>query len=366
MRILFLEQFGELGGGQRNLLDLLPAVRDEGSNALVGAPGDGPLLERVRAMGFEAAEIPLSRYADGHKTAADAARFPIDTLRLQRWIARMPADLISVGGPRLLMAASFGACGRSVIFQAQHFLNAENFSSQRALRMAGWAIRNAQMTVVANSGHVAEQYRKFANVRIVYNGVAEIPFARRKRDGEWRVGMIGRIAPMKGQTDFLRAAPAIPGARFIICGSPMFSPRAYVDEVHRLAEGLPVEFTGWRDDVGAVLGELDLMVVASTAQEATTRVILEAFSAGVPVVAYAAGGIPEILRDGENGFLARERSAEALAQRVREAMNSDLDRIARRARAEFEEKFTVRRYREEMLGMYRSAMHSLSAMKAAE
>src|SRR5205814_128322 len=147
---------------------------------------------------------------------------------------------------------------------------------------------------------VEEQYTRFVEPRrrhVVYNGVAEIPFLRREfgRKREWRIGLVGRIAPMKGQTDFLRAAallsPVLADARFVICGAPMFSEPDYVREVQVLANGLPVEFLGWRNDVGAVLAGLDLLVVPSTAAEATTRVILEAFSAGVPVVAYAVGGI---------------------------------------------------------------------------
>jgi glycosyltransferase involved in cell wall biosynthesis len=388
MRFLFLEQFSELGGGQRNLLDLLPAVMDQGWSAVVGAPGSGELLERARALGAHTAEVPVGIYANGHKTAVDVARLPVDVMRLQRWIARADADVISVGGARLLMAASLGSRGRPVVFQAQHFLSDESFAGHRAVRLAGWAIRRAGMTVVANSEHVARQFRKFGDVRVVYNGVGEIPFARRGRVGEWRIGIIGRIAPMKGQTDFLRAAAILCGAksgsvhglgsfgdgvrtggdrfRFIVCGSPMFGPESYVNEVHGLAEGLPVEFTGWREDVGEVLRELDLLLVPSTSAEATTRVILEAFSAGVPVVAYAVGGIPEIVRDGENGFLARERSPESLAERVKEAMATDLDLIARRARVEWERRFTLKRYRDEMVMVYRAEMKALSVAGSRE
>jgi glycosyltransferase involved in cell wall biosynthesis len=375
MRVLFLEQFSELGGGQRNLLDLLPAAMDQGWSVMVGAPGSGELLERAQALGALTAEIPLGTYANGHKTASDAARFPVDMMRLQRWIARADADIISVGGARLLMAASLGARGRPVVFQAQHFLSDESFAGHRAVRMAGWAIRRTGMTVVANSEHVARQFRKFGNVRVVYNGVGEIPFARRERAGPWRIGIIGRIAPMKGQTDFLRAAAILQRAkpdggsgafRFIVCGSRMFSAERYVSEVHRLAEGLPVDFTGWREDIGEVLRELDLLLVPSTSAEATTRVILEAFSAGVPVVAYPVGGIPEIVRDGENGFLARQRSPEALAERVKEAMAADLDLIARRARIEWERRFTLKRYRDEMVAMYRAEMKALSVAGSRE
>jgi glycosyltransferase involved in cell wall biosynthesis len=348
MKILFIEQFSEIGGGQRNLLDLLPAVRRRGWEAVVAAPGSGPLFEAARAEGASTVAIDTGLYGNGHKSAGDFFRFLRDTLRLRRWIARQGCDLISIGGPRPLAAAALGAqC--PVIFQAQHFL-----AQQYAVRIAGWAIRRGHMTVVANSEHVAVQYRAYAPVRVVYNGVAEIPFASRGGSPK-RIGLIGRIAPMKGQTDFLRAAamvaPRLAGARFVICGEPMFAPPGYAAEVNRLAKGLPVDFLGWRDDVGEVLRGLDLLVAPSSEAEATTRVILEAFSAGVPVVAYAAGGIPEIVEDGRDGFLVREREPRALAGKILEIAGRDLAPVAARARQDWERNYSLERYQDEMTGI---------------
>lgn len=345
MKILFLEQFSELGGGQRNLLDLLPAVVERGWKAIVAAPGAGPLFERARAIGAETIQIPLGNYSNGRKSAMDAARFAFETFPMSRWIARQECNVISAGGARLLPAVAMGARGRKVIFQAQHF-----YEEERALKVTRWAIRRARAIVVANSRHVASQ---FENARVIYNGVEAIPFVPREFGSPWRLGMIGRIAPMKGQTDFLRAAaflmPMLPLVTLQICGAPMFSSQEYVQEVHRLAAGVPVHFSGWRDDLGAVLGELNLLIVPSSAAEATTRVILEAFSAGVPVVAYAAGGIPEIVRDGETGFLVPERTPEALAQKILEVTRLDLSRIARQARKAWENHYAVDRYREQMM-----------------
>ncbi len=402
-RILFIEQFGELGGGQRNLLDLLPEVMERGWKATVAAPeaalidetrdaqgvagardnGLGGLLEKARALGAETARIGIGNYSAGHKTPADAARFLLDTIALGRWISRQDFDLISVGGARLMPAVDRGAVAvreskkssRAVIFQAQHFLG-----KAYAVAITARAIRRARATVIANSRYVASQYRGAADankVHVVYNGVAEIPFAERwgsgareihtnetlgssRSGGPWRIGLIGRIAAMKGQTDFLRAAAVIsrelPNAKFVICGAPMFTPRWYVEEVGRLAQGLPVEFPGWREDVGAVLADLDLVVAPSTAAEATTRVILEAFSAGVPVVAYAAGGIPEIVRDGDNGFLVPECEPGALARKILEVIRMDLRGVAQRARCDWERRFTIGRYQREMTGLMERVM----------
>lgn len=343
-RILFVEQFSELGGGQRNLLDLLPAVIERGWKATVAAPGDGPLFENAQSLGAHAAHIGIGEYSAGRKNAKDAARFVLDTIALGRWIALQDFDLLSAGGARIMPAVARGAKGRPVIFQAQHFLG-----KSYAVAMTNRAIRRSKATVIANSQYVASQ---FENAHVVYNGVAEIPFAARGSGPGKRIGIIGRIAPMKGQTDFLRAASiitkALPQATFVICGAPMFTAQWYVDEVHKLAEGLPVEFLGWRDDVANVLADLDLLVAPSTAAEATTRVILEAFSAGVPVVAYAIGGIPEIVSDGENGFLVHECEPEALARKIIEVSQKDLGEVARRARIDWERRFTVERYRREM------------------
>jgi len=343
MKILFLEQFSEPGGGQRNLLDLLPGMIGRGWEAIVAAPGSGPLFEKARAAGAETAAIKFGDYSPGRKSAAEAVPFALDTARLARYIARVDCDLISVGGARLLPGVAVGASGRPVIFQALHYLE-----DSRALRIARTAIRYAGAAVVANSRHVARLFGD--EVPVVYQGVEEIPF--RARPGKRRIGLIGRIAPMKGQVDFLRAAREIQDARFVICGSPMFCPKEYADEVHRLAEGLPVEFLGWREDIGEVLADLDLLIAPSAEAEATTRVVLEAFSAGVPVVAYAAGGIPEVVRHGENGFLVEAGNVAELANTIGDVMGADLTGVVRRARRDWEERFTLGRYREEMIEAY--------------
>jgi glycosyltransferase involved in cell wall biosynthesis len=373
-RILFVEQFSELGGGQRNLLDLLPAVIERGWKVTVAAPcdasGEGGLFEKAQALGAGTARIGIGNYSAGRKNVKDAARFVLDTIALGRWIARQDFDLISVGGARLMPAVARGAKGRAVVFQAQHFLG-----KSYAVAMTNRAIRRSHATVIANSNHVAAQFQDaIEKVHVVYNGVAEIPFREARESpgtgsvfkpgAVFKVGIIGRIAPMKGQTDFLRAAAVVarelPEARFVICGAPMFTAQSYVDEVHKLAanagDALPVDFLGWRDDVGGVLADLDLLVAPSTAAEATTRVILEAFSAGVPVVAYAIGGIPEIVSDGETGFLVPECGPGALARKILDVAKRDLRDVARRARADWEQRFTIARYQREMTDLMASVL----------
>jgi glycosyltransferase involved in cell wall biosynthesis len=165
--------------------------------------------------------------------------------------------------------------------------------------------------------------------------------------------MIGRIAPQKEQAEFLRAARILarefPDCEFVVCGAPVFGTAAYAEEVRQLAEGLPVEFIDWRDGVWPVLSSLDVMVAPSLFAEATTRVVLEAFSAGVPVVAFATGGIPEVVEHGRTGLLADQPTPEALARAVRGMMRSDLEKFAAAAKQEWLDRFTLAEYRKKVL-----------------
>jgi glycosyltransferase involved in cell wall biosynthesis len=77
------------------------------------------------------------------------------------------------------------------------------------------------------------------------------------------------------------------------------------------------------------------------------RVIVEAFSAGVPVIAFATGGIPEVIDDGETGFLVSPGTPEELAARIRTVILSDPDAVRRiviKARRSWEQSYTVSSY----------------------
>jgi len=361
MKILFLDQFAEVGGAQRALLELLPALAERNWRACVAAPRDGPLLEQAMRLGASAALLPVGPYGLGRKSARDYVRFLADQPRLavlvQRLIAREKADLVYINGPRLAAAAAVAARGRRpVVFHCHSRIHPRGASAAVAL-----ALRWAAATVLACSEFAAAPLRRSGRqMRVVYYGVPDLKRPRPARSGGWRIGMIGRISPEKGQLDFLAAAKMIarqaPDCRFVICGAPLFSTGSselYAQRVRRAAAGLAVELAGWQADVAEVLARLDLVAVPSASFEATPRVILEAYAAGVPVVAYRAGGIPEVVEDGRTGFLV-DPAPEALAERITTLLGSGrgvLDELGANARRLWCERFTVERYRSEVISL---------------
>ncbi len=217
--------------------------------------------------------------------------------------------------------------------------------------VAGACLRRLQARVIGSCRFVAGQWRRFVppdGVRVIYNGVAG-PGRAAPRPRVPRIGCVGRIAPEKGQLAFVAAARKIHGVlqecRFVIHGAALFgepAAQAYEAQVRAAAEGLPVEFAGWTNDVYGALAALDLLLVPSAAQEATTRVILEAFAAGVPVIAFASGGIAEVITPGHDGFLAN--TVEEMAAQAIDLVQRPNSELAERTRETWRTRFALERY----------------------
>jgi glycosyltransferase involved in cell wall biosynthesis len=362
VKILFLDQFSEMGGGQRGLLEVVDAITDRGWTARALVPGSGALVEQLRARNVPVEDIPCGPYRSGGKSPADFLRFALDVRQQVRNIdlrlSQERFDLIYVNGPRLLLAATRAVRDRAAVWFHAH----NRIQQPYAVRTAGSSIRRADATVVACSKSAAEPLQPYVGpgkLHIIPNGAPDLGFRERRFCGtsNWTIGMVGRISPEKGQLEFLSAAALLrsefPHIRFVLCGAPSWSARKYFGRVQARAHDLNVELLGWRDDIAPVFSGLDLLVVPSK-EEAMGRVLVEAFAAGVPVVAFPVGGIPEVIADGETGFLVSDTTPQALAGRIRELLNGDaetLHRVSRNARRAWEQRYTVTAYQQRITNL---------------
>ena len=348
MTILLLDQFADLGGAQRCLLDVAPALRQAGWETHAALPGEGPFRQRLAEQGVTVHPLSLSNYSSGRKGIRDAIRFLADVGVVAREIRalaeRLDAAVVYVNGPRVMPAVARAALDRPVIFHALSRVTAWNGSA-----LVRRAVRRAGATVIA-----ASRFTWDGPARVIYSGVeGPGPGWSRHASAAPRIGLVGRIAPQKRQKEFVQAATRLPRDwQFSICGDALFGDRGaqrYKQEVLALAPP-SVRYLGWRENVYEVLAELDLLVVPSAGEGGVSRVILEAFAAGVPVLALDSGAIPEVVVDGENGFLLRSAAPAEIARRLEELVpRQDLLRaVTGRASALWREKFTVERYRSEV------------------
>lgn len=148
------------------------------------------------------------------------------------------------------------------------------------------------------------------------------------------VGIVGRLAPIKDVGTFLRAAArvaeAAPEARFAVVGDG--EERAALEaEARDLGLVGRVHFYGWRRDIAAVYGDLDVVVNCSR-NEGTPVALIEALAAGRPVVATRVGGNPDVLGDGAFGALVPPADPEALAQAILSVLRDPAEARARAAK----------------------------------
>ena len=138
-------------------------------------------------------------------------------------------------------------------------------------------------------------------------------------DDDLAIGTVARLEPVKGVEYFVRAVPALaaefPRAKFIIVGDGSERPR-----LARLADELGamdrIVFAGHHDDALAWMSALDVFVQPSL-NEGLGRTLIEASLLGIPTVASAVCGIPDVVLDGRTGYLVPSRDAARLARAVR-------------------------------------------------
>jgi hypothetical protein len=222
------------------------------------------------------------------------------------------------------------------------------------------ALRNCDGWLIGSCRFVAEPWQSFVRPErcaLVYNGVAGPTAPRPLRPSPFTVACVGRIAPEKGQREFVEAATIIrrslPACRFVVYGAALFGEagaQRYDAEVRAAGARAGIEFPGWVAGIHGALAGVDVLLVPSAGHEATTRVILEAQAAGVPVIAFRSGGIPEVVAHGHGGWLAD--STEEMARLTIDLLNRESASraaVSLEARASWERRFTVERYHRELL-----------------
>jgi glycosyltransferase involved in cell wall biosynthesis len=164
---------------------------------------------------------------------------------------------------------------------------------------------------------------------VIYPG-AEVPEAKASlRERPFKIGAVGRLEPVKG-FGFLLEAVALLGARFPdlrvqFAGRGTDEPRLR-SLVERLGLARVVDFLGWQRDVNALHRSWHVLAQPSL-HEGFGLAALEAMAAGVPVVASATGGLPELVEDERTGFLVPVGDVEALAGRLGRLLEDEALRI---------------------------------------
>jgi glycosyltransferase involved in cell wall biosynthesis len=331
----------ELGGAPRNTLDTVASLdRNEFVVALACAD-QGELLPEARALaGVELFELRHLRREV--RPLAD-----VRALRgLRRAIRSFRPEIVHTHSSKAGILGRLAARreGVPVVIHSIHgfgfgphqprpvrlaFLAAERLASRWTTAFVAVSRRNLEDGVRLGLFPASR-------ARVIRSGVELASFAGHRGGGALReelgipVGapLVVQIACFKAQKAperfvevAARLAPRFPAAHFLLVGDGAL--RRRLERLRRDA-GLQhrLHLPGWRRDVPAIYDAATVVMLTSRF-EGLPRVVVEALAAGVPVVAMAVDGVPEVVRDGENGFLLAPGDVAGMVERVAEILADD-------------------------------------------
>ncbi len=373
-RILYISHTARLGGAERSLLTLLERLDRGRYEPSVVLPGPGQLADELRRIGIPQHTVPVLgrlRWTRNPLTLfAYFWRWRCAGAAIGRLIEKLGIDLVHANSTTAhLFVSSSPAAARRRIPCIWHV---------RDTRTPGGRL-DAMMTrraaaIIAVSRSVAERQpgNVAAKTVVIYNGVDTDAFAPADGaalraefgldTGAPVAGIAGQFVPWKGHERFLdaaaRVARRLPNACFLVVGDDRFGdfPSA-LNDLRRKASDLGIDgrviFTGWRDDMPALLNAMDVLVVASE-NEPFGRVIIEAMACGKPLIAFRSGGPAEIIEHEKTGLLVEPFDVAAMADAVARLLSDRTEAAAfgQRGREVACERFSAEAHAREVQNLY--------------
>jgi glycosyltransferase involved in cell wall biosynthesis len=274
---------------------------------------------------------------------------PAIVVRLARLFRRLRADVIHTHDDRPnIYGAPAGKLAGCRVIHTRHHQGTRLSARQRWLVRLVSAFDDRFVCISEDSAKWAvEQGVPRRKVRVQLNGIDLARFAYSGSAPNGPAAIVARLSPEKSIDTLLRAVPLIlatsPDFRLEIAGDGPCR-----EALHGLAAelrlGEAVRFLGTVRDVPALLARARLFVLSSLT-EGVSLTLLEASARGLPIVATAVGGNPEVVADGTTGILVPAASPVALAQGVlRLWEDAELrTRMGSAARVRVEERFDIRK-----------------------
>jgi len=350
MKVLFLSPVSYFkGGAERSLFDLFKNPKIE---ALVAAPSDGELVSAAKDQGLKTSIIPFGQIESIHRpfkflSVPYALR---DLYQAARQLKSISAEheikIVHSNG----LKAHVVNCLAERMGGAPAVLHIRDIPYTASEKAVWYMLQKtaSQMVIVSRACWPGKSLPK--NVSVIYNGADAVGLPATIADDVTTnqlmttpteyckstvstiepersilnvpfkpiltLGFVGRIHPAKGLhllLDWLAAArTASISARLIVRGkfsadAPEYE-EAILSQIRALELDDYVEFANFVDNPDEIYRPLDIVVVPSHVPDPLPRSVMESMAHGVPVIGYPAGGIGEMIVDGETGYLAKNEA----------------------------------------------------------
>ncbi|MHC4870692.1 MAG: glycosyltransferase family 4 protein [Planctomycetota bacterium] len=313
------------GGQPLQVLQLATAMQNRGHNIKVFSPPESDLVSRCVEAGIETETCcrfrrgfrPVNLYKDVNKLIKKCRQFDTDIIHCH-------------GSQDTWTSAAAIKLGRL----KAGLIRTKHNSYKPANHLANRLLYNSLIShTIAVAGPIADDlladnFVAADKVSVIHAGLADnfsledrVPAEKIRKDlsipeNAYLIGLVGRLAPDKGQDTLLKAAEEIiqeiPEAHILLVGTG-----GDWDRIKSLISELnlknKVTWAGFRSDISSITASLDVSLLAARACDASSTVLKEAMILRVPVVATDVGGTSEIVDDGKCGLLVKPGDPESLA-----------------------------------------------------
>ena len=358
MKVIFVNATSEVGGADLSLLTLVRHMPNEIDKVVV-LPKPGPYSEEFSRYS-RVEYLPLHKLKKTSNVLWHLRWIflvPATLWRYTRLFRREKADVIHLNSSVLSLAgiASWW-CHQRIVWHVREV----GLLPRWGAWILRWLIQRLADDIICISQAVASEFTRQNHLHVIYNGVESVGSnSPMTRDG-LVIGVLCRWVPFKGIENAIRVMKeviqALPEVKLRIAGGVVQGHEAYADYLRTLADAeLPaesVEFSGWVKNSSEWLQRIDVLLHLPRDPEPLGRVILEAALANVPSVAFASGGLPETIRDGETGYLVT--SNEQAVERVVDLLKDSTlrQRMGEAAHRWVSETFSVQQYCDRVCAIY--------------
>lgn len=361
-RLLIVITLAEIGGAQTYVAGLLPALTGS-FEVTVAAWGPGPLIDACRTN--DVSFVPLRFVRRSLNPVYDLLGF----FELSRLMRRLRPEIVHANSSKAGVLARLAAAVRRVpiriftvhgwAFKAHSGLAARPYLAADRLMCPLTTMTICVSETERSAGLAMKTCREDRTV-VIRNAV-ELQEARPDPRVEPPLVLsVGRLKAPKDFSTLVHAMASLPrgACRLRIAGDGP-ERAALSEEIEQLGLTDSIELLGARDDVLELLRESNLFVLSSRS-EGMPMSVLEAMASGVPVVASAVGGLPELVADGESGLLVEPNDPEALAVAIARVVgDSELRmRFAAAAHERARRLFNPERWRQEHVDLYLSLLRN--------
>ena len=384
-RVVFVNHTGAVSGAEQVLINMVKGLERPAYELIAICPDEGDLGRMLRDEGVLCIPLPAvdARFAWRPDLLWKAfTSLTRAIVSLHKTLAKIDPDIIHANTLRAGIAVSIASIGtgRKVVWHIHDKLPRHAFSM--VIRIAALLLRPSRIVAVSDSAAKAFRgpFSFPGRVFTIHNGIDLSRFppkgagSRALRlsfgvpEDTFLICAVGQICARKGLVElvsaFEQASAQAPQMHLVIAGEVVFEHERSYFNLLRIASSAShiserIHIIGHVADVSRLMQAADLLVLNSR-EEPFGLVLVEAMSSGTPVLATRVGGIPEIVKDKENGWLIEKADTAGLAAMLLELSQKKdlLERVARYAQSVTCPQFSLERFHSELHRFYSELLPS--------